>query len=245
MTYDLMNRRDNITSHQTGIAASIATIDKYISLGLDPAKMNLGFALYAKYFATDDPLCATQPIGCKTAVLENPIDGSDTGLSAALTFEAANYLPVPAKLTASTDGTCGAVTATSCEGNSTSSGGSCCSGYGYCGDTTAHCGLTCQPDYSKDGKCPGVTATASWEKARVDSVTDEVLGGQYYFDVEANIFWTMDTPALITRKFDEIVKAKGLGGVMAWSFGEDSHDYSHLLAIQAGVAASRASANTC
>jgi chitinase len=45
----------------------------------------------------------------------------------------------------------------------------------------------------------------------------------------------LDTPALISRKFTEIVEARGLGGVMAWSAGEDSYDWSHLLALQKGA----------
>ena len=39
----------------------------------------------------------------------------------------------------------------------------------------------------------------------------------------------------MTRKFDEIVKRLRLGGVSAWSLGEDSHDYALIKAIQLGV----------
>lgn len=67
--------------------------------------------------------------------------------------------------------------------------------------------------------------------------TDEVNGGQWYWDPAGPFFWTWDTPALVTRKFNDIVKARGLGGVAAWSLGEDSYDFSLLKAIQAGVRA--------
>ncbi|KAI1438319.1 family 18 glycoside hydrolase [Xylaria sp. CBS 124048] len=83
MTYDLMNRRDNTTRHHSSVQGSLDVVEKYIALGMDPGKMNLGIALYAKYFATVEP--CTQPIGCKTAVLEDA-NGRDTGLSGAQTF---------------------------------------------------------------------------------------------------------------------------------------------------------------
>jgi chitinase len=59
-------------------------------------------------------------------------------------------------------------------------------------------------------------------------MTDEQAGGQYYFDATNRLFWTWDTPALISRKFDQIVRKYRLGGVMAWSLGEDSFDWSHI-----------------
>jgi hypothetical protein len=52
-------------------------------LGFTPSKLNLGFAFYAKFFKTTGQ--CSQPIGCPTAVLE-ATDGSDTGLSGAVTF---------------------------------------------------------------------------------------------------------------------------------------------------------------
>lgn len=67
------------------------------------------------------------------------------------------------------------------------------------------------------------------------SKTDTKLGGEYYYDVEGKIFWTWDTAALIARKFEEIVRAKGLGGVMAWSLAEDAYDWSRVKAMNEGV----------
>ncbi|KAF4591641.1 chitinase 18-11 [Ophiocordyceps camponoti-floridani] len=87
MTYDLMNRRDNVTNHQSSVKGSTKSIDTYIERGMEPAKMNIGFPFYAKFFETEGE-CG-QPIGCKTVLLENE-DGTDTGKSGAMTFELEN-----------------------------------------------------------------------------------------------------------------------------------------------------------
>ena len=50
MTYDLMNRKDNITKHYTGIQLSLETINVYLQNGVSPEKANLGFAFYVKWF---------------------------------------------------------------------------------------------------------------------------------------------------------------------------------------------------
>lgn len=75
----------------------------------------------------------------------------------------------------------------------------------------------------------------SWKRAQKDGKTDEEKGGQYFWDKDANIFWTWDTPELISRKFKDIVDAKKLGGVMAWSLGEDTLQFAHVEAMQKGV----------
>ncbi|KAI2775885.1 glycoside hydrolase superfamily, partial [Daldinia loculata] len=160
MAYDLMNRRDTQTTHHTSVKASLATVDKYISLGMDASKLNLGFAFYAKYFVTQGE--CTQPIGCPTVQLEDA-NGSDTGKSGAVTF---------------------------LEG----------------------------PPVLSSGKA------------------DTEEGGQWYWDAAESKFWTWDTPDFIAQKFEQIVKARGLGGVMAWSLGEDSADWTYVKAIQAGLA---------
>lgn len=98
------------------------------------------------------------------------------------------------------------------------------------GNTDAFCGMNCMAGY---GKCDvEVTAQESWLKAVKDGKSDTKAGGNYYVDSTANLFWTWDTPEHMARKYEEIVKAKGLGGIMAWSLGEDSHDWSHLKAMQ-------------
>jgi hypothetical protein len=124
MSYDLMNRRDNVTNHHSGVAGSLDTIKAYKEIGLDTAKMNLGFAYYAKWFMTDpNSDCAQQPIGCAVVPLENP-DGSDPGKSGTLTFEKSTMAAPPDNLRTSTDGTCGYSKGTKCPS------GSCCSQYG-------------------------------------------------------------------------------------------------------------------
>jgi len=80
MTYDLMNRRDNITKHHTGIELSLDAIDAYLENGVPPAKANLGFAFYVKYFKTDPSGgCVINPVGCKTTLMEDPETGGDLG----------------------------------------------------------------------------------------------------------------------------------------------------------------------
>ena len=103
------------------------------------------------------------------------------------------------------------------------------------GSTDTYCGSGCQSNY---GICNGTDVLASWRKAQQDGKTDQVAGGQYYFDSDNNLFWTWDTPSLIQRKFEQIIKAKGLGGVMAWSLGEDTYDWSHLNAMKQGLSCS-------
>ncbi|KAL1968105.1 hypothetical protein VTN77DRAFT_2235 [Rasamsonia byssochlamydoides] len=225
MSYDLMNRRDNVTKHHTSVQGSLDAINNYLDIGLDPAKANLGFAFYAKYFTTDPTSdCATQPIGCKVVPLENA-DGSDNGKSGAITFEPIHMSPPPPNLKTSTDGTCG-IDKGKCPD------GYCCSQYGNCGTTDDYCQTGCLSDY---GICKGVSVIDSWRKALSNGKTDEEAGGQYYWDADNQLFWTWDTPALMARKFTEIVSAKQLGGVMAWSLGEDSYDWSHVKALRDGV----------
>ncbi|KAI1330105.1 family 18 glycoside hydrolase [Xylariaceae sp. FL0255] len=160
MTYDLMNRRDNFTNHHTSVNGSLNTTENYIALGMDPAKLNLGFAFYAKYFETAGE--CKQPLGCPTVLLEDA-NGQDTGKSGAITF--------------------------------------------------------------KDGF-----------SVEVDGVADEDQGGQWYWDPSNSTFWTWDTPEFVAKKFDQIVKGQKLGGVAAWSLGEDDSSWTYVKAIQDGLA---------
>jgi GH18 family chitinase len=69
MSYDLMNRRDNVTKHHTGIDLSLDSVDAYLEAGVPPEKANLGFAFYIKWFKTDpDGGCEKHPVGCKAAL---------------------------------------------------------------------------------------------------------------------------------------------------------------------------------
>ncbi|KAK5627133.1 hypothetical protein RRF57_002848 [Xylaria bambusicola] len=159
LTYDLMNRRDNTTQHHSSVRGSLNTVEKYIGLGMDPAKMNLGIAFYAKYFETSEE--CTEPVGCETVLLEDA-NGLDTGRSGATTF------------------------------------------------------------------LEGVPVLASGR-------SDDIEGGQWYWDSATNYFWTWDTPKFVSQKFEQIVKAKKLGGIMGWSLGEDSADHTYIKAVQAGL----------
>ncbi|KAK3346199.1 glycoside hydrolase family 18 protein [Lasiosphaeria hispida] len=81
MTYDMMNRRDTVTKHHTGVQLSLEAVDTYIANGASPQDVNLGFAFYTKYFKTDHEACskAASPVGCPTLLLEDPQNGADLG----------------------------------------------------------------------------------------------------------------------------------------------------------------------
>lgn len=124
MSYDLMNRRDNVTAHASSVQGSLAVIQDYLDFGADPETLNLGFAYYAKWFTTDpDSDCDVHPLGCKVVQLENA-DGSDNGKSGAFTFEKGTMAKPPGNLTTSTNGKCGYSEGTKCPN------GACCSAYG-------------------------------------------------------------------------------------------------------------------
>lgn len=87
MTYDLMNRRDNVTKHHTGVQLSLRAVDAYVGKGLSPEKVNLGFAFYVKWFKTDpDGDCGKNPVGCRTALIEDPQTGEDLGKAGAFSW---------------------------------------------------------------------------------------------------------------------------------------------------------------
>ncbi|OAR02841.1 hypothetical protein LLEC1_07421 [Akanthomyces lecanii] len=97
-----------------------------------------------------------------------------------------------------------------------------------------------------DGSDPGLSGSVTFETenyskggAFLNAITngkpDPVKGGQWYWDAAAKVYWTWDTPEFIARKVAEIVKAKKLGGVAGWSLGEDSHDWSHVRALQSNL----------
>ncbi|KAI1137332.1 glycoside hydrolase family 18 protein [Hypoxylon sp. FL0543] len=86
MTYDLMNRRDNVTKHHTGIQASLEAIHAYTAVGAASHKINLGFAFYVKYFHTERAPCIKNPIGCPTGLMEDPQTGADLGRAGAFAW---------------------------------------------------------------------------------------------------------------------------------------------------------------
>ena len=98
MTYDLMNRRDNVTKHHTGIELSLTAINTYEKRGVPAEKMNIGFAFYIKWFKTDPQGgCDVNPVGCRTALMEDPVTGADLGQAGAFSW----HDPVPAEVSAS------------------------------------------------------------------------------------------------------------------------------------------------
>ncbi|KAL2867376.1 glycoside hydrolase family 18 protein [Aspergillus lucknowensis] len=101
MTYDLMNRRDTVTKHHTGIRLSLEAIDAYVANGVPPEKANLGFAFYVKWFRTDpDGYCSKDHVlGCRTVLMEDPNTGADLGQAGAFSW----HDRVPAELGASFD----------------------------------------------------------------------------------------------------------------------------------------------
>ena len=103
----------------------------------------------------------------------------------------------PAKLTVSYDGTCGPEKLTKCASG-------CCSQYGNCGTSPEHCSGACQHAFGTG--CTDPDVAGSWQKASKNGKTDTKAGGQYYFDPENRLFWTWDTPELISKKFEHIVK---------------------------------------
>jgi GH18 family chitinase len=90
MTYDMMNRRDNITKHHTGVALSLAAVDAYISRGARPQDVNLGFAFYVKWFQTKECEPGSE-VGCPTVLMEDPATGADLGGSGGFAW----HDPVP------------------------------------------------------------------------------------------------------------------------------------------------------
>ena len=88
MTYDLMNRRDNVTKHHTGIELSLTAINAYEERGVPAEKMNLSFAFYVKWFKTDPNGggCDVNPVGCRTALMEDPVTGADLGQAGAFSW---------------------------------------------------------------------------------------------------------------------------------------------------------------
>jgi GH18 family chitinase len=100
MTYDLMNRRDNVTKHHTGVQLSREAIDTYLHRGVPPQKANLGLAFYVKWFKTApdaDDDCQRNPVGCKTELMEDASTGADLGNAGAFSW----HDEVPAELSES------------------------------------------------------------------------------------------------------------------------------------------------
>ncbi|KAG6003196.1 hypothetical protein E4U21_002273 [Claviceps maximensis] len=96
MTYDLLNRRDTVVKHHSGVAASTESINNYIERGAPAEMLNLGLAYYVKWAMTRD--CdADEALGCPTQLLEDPNTGADLGKTSAFSW----HDEVPEELKAS------------------------------------------------------------------------------------------------------------------------------------------------
>ncbi|KAI9683776.1 MAG: hypothetical protein M1822_005966 [Bathelium mastoideum] len=172
MTFDLMNRRDNVTRHHTGIKASIDSVDAYLDMGIPSAKINLGFAFYVKWFQTQPGAnCQENPVGCKTVLMEDPQTGEDLNKAGAFSW----HDRVPEEL------------------------------------------------------------EESFAKALRYGTFDSEGGGHFYWDWDEDRFWTWDTPEVIAKKIPQIIEKKQLGGVFAWSLGEDAEEFKHFKALTAAL----------
>lgn len=76
----------------------------------------------------------------------------------------------------------------------------------------------------------------SFAQAVEHGVYDDEQGGYYFWDENADVFWTFDTADAITRKFPLIVDQRGIGGVFAWGLGEDAPTFEHFRAVSDAVA---------
>ena len=88
MTYDLMNRRDTITNHHSGLDNSIEAIYSYLDSkeGGHPQDLNIGLGFYVRWYriVADDP-CDHAP-RCSTELMEDPVTGADLGRAGAFSW---------------------------------------------------------------------------------------------------------------------------------------------------------------
>ncbi|KAJ0104232.1 hypothetical protein J7T55_001719 [Diaporthe amygdali] len=234
MSYDLMNRRSSKTQHHASVTGCKQSMSVYIKNGIPAAKLNVGFPFYAKWFTLQADAKCENPIGCSVEGFENA-DGSDNGLSGIFTFENFNLGRPPSSVSTSINGRCGSVDGIHLK----CPDANCCSSSMYCGTGKEYCGSGCLSGY---GLCTAPVTTETFQRVYQSGQSDDTNGGQWYIDKRTNTFWTWDTPSHIGRKFTDVVAGLQLGGIMAWSFGEDSYDYAHVKALQTGYKGTQARA---
>lgn len=85
MAYDLMNRRDTIVKHHSGVDMSKESIRLYMDRGAPPHRLNLGLGYYTKAFLTQE--CNPDHLlKCPTQLLEDPKTGADLGKTAGFSW---------------------------------------------------------------------------------------------------------------------------------------------------------------
>ncbi|KAF3035939.1 hypothetical protein E8E12_005418 [Didymella heteroderae] len=98
MTYDLVNRRDTITDHHSGLHGSIKAIHPYLTSeeAGHTQNLNIGLGFYVRWYKTAaGHRCDKVPaIHCQTELMEDPITGADLGKSGAFSW----HDEVPAEL---------------------------------------------------------------------------------------------------------------------------------------------------
>lgn len=227
MAYDLMNRRDTETAFPSSVKGANAAVDAYLGLGLPAEKINLGIPLYSKFAKLADETCQG-PLGCPLAPAEND-DGSDAHTMDAVTFEKQNFQSTKVTTGAANGNTCGS------DGFGCASG-LCCSKYGACGNETEYCGYMCQYMF---GDCDPtwLDMMPSFQRAIKNGKMDNDEGAMWFIDRPSegdgkyNHFWSWDSPEIITKKINDIVFGRKLGGSMAWALGHDTYDWKHVKAI--------------
>ena len=175
MTYDMMNRRDTVVKHHSGVRTSHEALGRYMDRGAPAHQLNMGLGYYVKWFMTQD--CdSVLPLGCPTQLLEDPETGADLGRTGAFSWHDA----VPPEL------------------------------------------------------------DASFARALAQGAYDNDDGGSFgYWDSEERRWWSLDTPRVVRRKFADVVRPMGLGGVFAWGLGEDAPGFERLRATTEAVRAAR------
>ncbi|KEY75212.1 hypothetical protein S7711_07128 [Stachybotrys chartarum IBT 7711] len=78
MTYDLLNRRDTVVTHHSGVSQSRDSMQRYMARGVPRRMLNLGLGYYVKWVYTEE--CDPEDLlGCPTQLLEDPETGADMG----------------------------------------------------------------------------------------------------------------------------------------------------------------------
>ncbi|KAK5627895.1 hypothetical protein RRF57_003610 [Xylaria bambusicola] len=210
------------TGHHTDVEESKAAVQRYIDLGRPPEKINLGFPFYAKWFQVEDKIVPAQDT-----------DEIDNHKSGVLTFEMKNIQPPPLPALLELLRMQPVVsTITLLLPRSAQRGTIALRAAGVAVELRIAY-LSVRPGY---GECHGPGAIVSFKRERENVKYDQGKGALWYFDetTSPRLFWSWENTDLMSRKFDEIVNnpTNKLGGVAAWSLGENSTGWMHVLQMQ-------------